>query len=157
MRAAPVLSLAPRAPVPGATGNPTVRPTARVFLITPTPTPAAPSASSPVATTTPSASATAEATIAAEPLSLVLTPSSGPNDTAITVNGTGWTPGAAVTVTYVQAVTGTPGSTATATVDTQGRFTAALTTHDAQALPGAHQVRAQDDMHQATASFTATG
>ena len=152
--AAPVLSLAPRAPVPGVTSGPTVRPSPRVFLITPTPT-ATPSASSPAATA--SASATTAPTITAEPLSLVLTPSTGPNDTEITINGTGWTPGAAVTLTYVQAVTGTPGSTATATVDARGRFTAALTAHDAQGVPGDHQVRAQDGEHQATATFSATG
>ena len=145
---APILSLPP-GPVtsPTVASSPTLSPTPRVFVITPSPTPP------PTATPT---SASATPTISAEPLSLELTPSSGPNNTEMSVNGTGWTPGATVTLTYVQAINGNAGSTASVVVDERGRFTSTLTAHDGQAIPGAHQVQGSDGTHHAGASFTAT-
>ena len=141
---APVLTLAPgptASPVP-----PSVSPSPRVFLITPSPTPV------PTATTAP----TATPTIEQEPLSLELTPSSGPNNTEITVNGRGWTPGNFVTVDYLQQVGGTPGSSATVLIDVRGRFTTTHTARDPQGLPGAHDVVADDGDHRERATFTAT-
>lgn len=146
--AAPRLSLAAGPPVtPTATIDPSLSPTPRVFPVTPSPTP--------VPTVTQSA-ATAEPTITTEPLTLTLTPDTGPNNSDILVNGTGWTPGATVTVEYLQAVTNTPGSQVQATVDERGRFTVNLSARDNQNLPGAHTVQASDDVHSTSATFTAT-
>jgi DNA-directed RNA polymerase specialized sigma24 family protein len=144
---APVLSITTSpTPTPTVTGTPTASPTPRVFEITPSPTP------TPSVTATPSATAT----IVQEPLSLELTPSSGPNNTEITVNGRGWTPGQFVNVEYRQQVGGGAGSNATVLIDERGRFTTTLTARDPQALPGPHDVVADDGAHNARATFTAT-
>ena len=143
---APILTvLVSRPPVP--TANPSFSPTPRVFLVTPSPTP------SPTATAT---AASAGPTISSEPLALELSPSSGPNNSDITVNGRGWTPGVFVTLKYVNPVNGQAGSTATVLVDERGRFTTTLTAHDEQGVPGAHQVTADDGNDSAQATFTAT-
>lgn len=143
--AAPVLRLPPIATATASSG-PSLSPSPRVFLITPSPTPP------PTASPTPSATPT----ISAEPLSLALTPSSGQRDSEFTVNGQGWTPGAQVTVTYVESVSRNAGSTATVVVDERGRFTTTLSAHDSQGVPGPHDVTADDGTHQQTATFTAT-
>ncbi len=147
--AAPVISLAPR---PGQAGRPTpsTPTTPRVFLITPSPTPTP----TPTATVAPP---TATPTSATEPLSLEINPSSGPNDTKITVNGRGWTRGAFVQLAYLEQVGGNPGSSAAVQVDDLGRFTTTLTAHDSQGLPGPHSVTAGDGTNTATATFNATG
>lgn len=145
--AAPALSLAPAPATPTATASPTVSPTPRVFIITPSPTPP------PTATAT---LGTAGPTISQEPLSLLLHPSTGPNDSEITVDGAGWLPGATVHLAYLERFTGNPGSSVDAVVDERGRFTAVLTAHDPQALPGAHTVTAEDGTNSTTAEFTAT-
>ena len=67
---------------PTATGTPTVSPSPRVFLVTPSPD-ARPRRRPRPRPQTPDP----------EPLGITLTPSSGPNDTDITVDGQGWTPG----------------------------------------------------------------
>lgn len=147
--AAPRLSLAAGPPItPTVTPSFTVSPPPRVFTITPSPA---------VATATATAtSASAEPTITTEPLSLTLTPDSGPNNSDILVNGTGWTPGAMVLVQYLQAISNTPGSQATVQVDERGRFTTTLSAHDSQSIPGAHTVQAADNVHSSTATFNAT-
>jgi DNA-directed RNA polymerase specialized sigma24 family protein len=137
---APLSATTPTAP-------PGVAPTPRVFVITPSPTPP------------PTATATATATSssgASEPLSLALSPSSGPNNSEITVTGAGWTPGAFVTVQYMERVGQNAGASATVLADDQGRFTTTLTAHDSQALPGPHDVVADDGDHSTRATFTAT-
>lgn len=146
---APVLSLAPR---PGSTGQPTptTPTTPRVFLITPSPTPTP----TPTATVAP---ATATPPSVTEPLSLEINPSSGPNDTEVTVNGRGWTPGAFVQLAYLERVGGNPGSSAAVQVDSLGRFTTTLTAHDSRGLPGPHSITAGDGTNSATATFNATG
>lgn len=145
--AAPVLSLAAGSPAtPASTATPSFSPTPDVFIVTPPPTVPA--------TTTPSASG--EPTISQEPLVLELDPSSGPNDTEITVNGAGWTPGASVHVSYLERFSGNPGSSADAIIDERGRFTVTLIAHDSQALPGPHSVTASDGVHQTSTEFTAT-
>ncbi len=141
--AAPVLVLPPATNSPG---TPSLLPSPRVFLVTPSATP------TPSATST----ATAAPTISAEPLTLELTPSSGANNTEITVNGRGWTPGTQVTVRYLERFGQNAGSTATVAVDGRGRFTTNLTAHDSQGLPGPHSVAADDGTHQQRATFTAT-
>jgi hypothetical protein len=139
---APVAATAPAVPVA------TVSPTPRVFVITPSPTPSA--------TATPTATVTVTQTSGTgEPLSLELSPSSGPNDTKITVTGTGWTPGAFVTLQYLERVGQNAGSTATVLADDQGRFQTTLTAHDSQGLPGAHDVVADDGTNSTRATFTA--
>ncbi|MCW2598198.1 MAG: Neocarzinostatin family [Frankiales bacterium] len=144
--AAPVFSLPPIATA-GASGSPALSPSPRVFLITPSPT-AAPSAS---------ATASPTPTVSTEPLALELNPSSGPNDSDITVNGRGWTPGATVTLQYLERFRQSSGSTASAIVDERGRFTTTLTAHDGQDLPGPHDVVADDGTQRAQTTFTATG
>ena len=131
---------------PTSTASPTVSPTPRVFLVTPSPTP------SPTATIAPSATATSST----EPLALELSPSSGANNTEITVNGRGWDPGVFVTLKYLNQVGNQAGSTATVLVDERGRFTTKLTAHDDQGFPGAHQVTADDGVNSSQATFTAT-
>ena len=142
---APVLTAPPR-PAPEPTVTPSVSPTPRYYVITPSPTPSL----------TAGPTATAEPTVSQEPLSLELVPSSGPNDTEMTVNGTGWTPGAFVTVEYHLTVGNGTGSTANVLVDERGRFSTLLAAHDPNGFPGAHQVTADDGAHQASATFTAT-
>lgn len=147
--AAPVLSLAPR---PGPTGRPTPTSltTPRVFLLTPSPAPTP----TPTATVAPP---TATPTSVTEPLSLEINPSSGPNDTEVTVSGRGWTPGAFVQLAYLERVGGNPGSSAAVQVDGLGRFTTTLTAHDSRGLPGPHSITAGDGTNSATATFNATG
>lgn len=146
--AAPVLTFpAPPAPV-APTLDPSTSPTPRVFVITPSPKPSPTATVGPTATPTP--------TISAEPLALELSPSSGPNDTEMTVNGTGWTPGATVTLQYLERLNQTAGSTASVVVDERGRFTTTLTAHDSRGLPGDHQVTADDGKHQSSATFTSS-
>lgn len=145
--AAPVRSvvITPSAtPSPGTTTTP---PTPRVFLVTPSPTP--------TPSNTPSSSPTP--TVSQEPLAITLDPSSGPNNTDFIVNGQGFTPGAPVTLKYLNSVGGQAGSTSSAIADERGRFTATLTAHDDQSIPGQHQVTAEDSEHVAQATFTATG
>ncbi len=143
---APVLAAAPRATA-SPTPTPSVPPTPRVYVITPSPTP------EPTATETVAPSATP--TVSQEPLTLSLDPSSGPNDSTITVSGTGWTPGQPVQVEYVTSF-GATGSSSTVVADERGRFTTQLTAHDPQNLPGPHDVRADDGTHQQTATFTSS-
>ncbi|MCU1587796.1 MAG: hypothetical protein JWN31_1289, partial [Frankiales bacterium] len=144
--AAPVLSL-PVPATPTGTASPTLSPSPRVFLVTPSPTP------------TPTDTGTPTETPAPEPLGITLTPSSGPNDTDITVDGQGFTPGATVDLKYFNAVGGGTGSAASALVDDRGRFTTILTAHDDQGIPGQHQVTAEEAGSglAAQATFSATG
>ncbi|MGZ6793921.1 MAG: hypothetical protein ACXVFV_13275, partial [Mycobacteriales bacterium] len=121
----------------------------RVFLITPSPTPAPTAAPTESPTPLPTASTGA-------PLTLQVSPSSGPNDSTLTVTGGGWTPGATVTVTYQAGLNGTAGSTVTATVSPDGTFATTLSAHDPSGVPGAHTVHADDGSQTADATFTAT-
>jgi DNA-directed RNA polymerase specialized sigma24 family protein len=131
---------------PTVTASASLSPSPRVFVITPSPTP------TPTATSTPSPTPT----ISAEPRALDLSPSSGSNDTEITVSGQGWTPGTSVTVKYLTQVGAQAGSTASGDVDERGRFTTTLTAHDPQGLPGAHKVLASDGTNTHQATFNAT-
>jgi len=145
---APVLTIKP-SPTPTTTPSPTPSPSPRVFFVTPSPTP------------TPTATATTTATESPgpteEPLGITLTPTSGPNDTDITVDGRGWMPGSTVTLNYYNAFGGEVGSTASAIVDERGRFTTLLTAHDEQGIPGNHRVTADNGQQAAQANFNATG
>jgi DNA-directed RNA polymerase specialized sigma24 family protein len=94
---------------------------------------------------TPSKSATAPTTGP----SLTLAPSHGPSGTTVTVRGGGWQPGTTVTLTY-----GHTGSTASATVDSHGRFVANLVA--TAVLPGAEEITVRDGSKSAEARFNQT-
>jgi hypothetical protein len=136
--AAPVITVGPVV----TPSSPSVSPSPRVFLVTPSPTPP------PTATATPTQTATASALVE-------LDPSSGPMDTQITVTGQGWTPGAPVVVQFHNSLGGQSGATAEAVADQQGFFTTTLLAHDTQSgLPGPRTVSADDGTHHAEATFT---
>lgn len=140
--AAPVITVGP---LVTASGTPSMSPSPRVFLVTPSPTP------------TPSATATPSPTVTAATAVLALDPSSGPMNTQITVTGQGWAPGAPVVVQFHDSVGGQAGATAEAVADQQGFFTTTLQARDSQSgLPGPRTVSADDGTHHAEATFTLT-
>jgi len=136
--AAPVITVGPLV----TPSSPSVSPSPRVFLVTPSPTP------TPSATPSPTPTETAAALV-------VLDPSSGPMETQITVTGQGWTPGAPVVVVFHNSLGGQAGATAEAVADQDGFFTTTLLAHDSQSnLPGPRTVSADDGTHHAEATFT---
>lgn len=135
-------------PSPTLAAPPTAQPSPSVFRITPSPSPTA--APAPVS----SSGAPEPAT---EPLTLTLDPSSGPNGTTITVQGTGWTPGGPVTLDYLDPLGRQTGSHAAATADARGRFTTTLSAQDPANLPGRHTVRATGGSQTVSAAFSVTG
>jgi len=145
------------------TPTPTDRVPVDVITITPspspiqTPTPQVSDSTSPSPPATPSATGTPSSTPGSDPLTLLLNPAAGPNGTAVQVTGSGWQPGATVTVRYLGPRGADTGSTARAVVDTQGRFSTTLTARDPNRLPGRHSVRADDGTHSDRAVFTASG
>jgi DNA-directed RNA polymerase specialized sigma24 family protein len=139
--AAPVLVVGPASPT--ATPSPTPPPTPRVFVVTPSPQ------ASPTASATPSADETVI------PLSLSLSPTSGPVDTVVTVSGQGWTPNAVVTVRFQQA-NGATGAEVSAQTDGDGSFQTQITAHDQSNIAGPRNVVADDGVQQAQATFTVT-
>ena len=154
----PLVTAAPPRTLPPAAGpgpGPAALPSTRVFTIAPVPTPTP----SPAPTPSPSASPTPTATPSptAVAATLTLQPAAGPDGTSVTVTGAGWPVGSTVTLDYLNALGAPTGSTASATVDLGGRFTARLVARDPAAQPGPHAVRAQDGAVTATATFTQTG
>jgi DNA-directed RNA polymerase specialized sigma24 family protein len=119
------------------------RPETTVFVIPPPPPPPPPSpvAPSPVP--------------AADPLTLTLDPTSGPNGAELTVTGTGWTAGADVLLDYLDPTGAPTGSSTTVVADARGRFTATLTAQDPSNLPGPHTVRASSGDLTAEATYEA--
>ncbi|MDQ1746806.1 MAG: hypothetical protein QOD07_1069 [Frankiaceae bacterium] len=83
--------------------------------------------------------------------SIVLTPTQGPRGTAITVDGTGWTAGDAVTVVYSGPISQ---SRNTATVAADGSFTATVTANGL--VPGDYTVQATSSNATASAPFRQT-
>jgi len=141
---APVLVV----PVPTVTPTPvlTVSPTPRVTYLPPSQTPL-PTAT---ATATPSATDTG---VPVEP-TVTLDPTSGPNDTLITVSGTNWLPNSSVTVTYSSQIA--TGATVNTQTGPRGRFTTTIQAHDGNPIPGPHTVSVTDGVHSASATFTQT-
>ena len=92
---------------------------------------------------------------AVEPLSLSVSPSSGPNGSEVTVSGTGWTPGRPVRIDYLDRLGQSTGSGVTITADARGRFTTPLSTVDPTNIPGAHTVRATNGTQTKSATYTA--
>lgn len=151
-----VLPAVTGAPLPSQSPLPTTFPTLsgqpspRVFVLTPTPSPG-PSASG----GGPSAAASPEP--ATEPLTLTADPPRGPNGAAVTLQGTGWTPRATVSVDYLDPLGRQTGSHTAAVVDARGRFTATLSAQDPSSLPGRHTIRASDGSHTASTTYDVNG
>lgn len=126
------------APVPS---PPTVAerpPRTSVFEIAPPPPPPPPSPAAPSAR-------------------LTLSPRSGPNGTEITVTGSGLPPATEVAIDYLDPTGAPTGSSAAATTDARGGFTATLAAQDPTNLPGDHAVRATAGARSVRATFTSTG
>lgn len=106
-----------------------VRPRTEVIVVPPSPLP------------TPSPTPTPTPTPAAVP-ALELSPAEGPNDTALTVTGTGFAPGDSVRLDYLDH-TGVPtGSSAVAVADDTGSLSTPLVAQDPAGTPGPHTVTA---------------
>ena len=121
------------------------QPRTSVYVIPPPPPPPPPPPA-PEPTPTPTA----------EPLTLTVSPQSGPNGAELTVSGTGWDPGQAILLQYLDP-TGTPTGSENPDVqaDERGRFTATLIAQDPNNLPGRHIVRATSSTQTADASYDA--
>jgi DNA-directed RNA polymerase specialized sigma24 family protein len=132
---------------PPATLPPAVSPPPRVTYLPPSQTP--------VSTATATATATASSTATQNQPVVTIDPTSGPNDTQITVTGNFWTPNATITVTYVTQINGA-GDTVTATSDAFGFFTTTVRAHDPQPIPGPRQVAVTDGAHNSSVTFTQT-
>jgi hypothetical protein len=142
---APVASTSPLPTTfPTLSGNPS--PT--VFFVTPSPSPGSSSTGSPRPFSPEPAT---------EPLALTADPSSGPNGTTVTLQGTGWSPRAAVTIDYLDPLGRQTGSHASATVDARGRFTTTLSAQDPSNLPGRHMIRATDGTQVTSTTFDVSG
>ncbi|MBK5306828.1 MAG: hypothetical protein JJD92_09100 [Frankiaceae bacterium] len=146
--------LPPTSPLPTTFPTLSGNPSPTVFFVTPSPSPGASIGSNPSPTGAPEP--------ATEPLTLTATdgdgdPGSGPNGSTLTLQGTGWTQGATVTVDYLDPLGRQTGSHATATVDARGRFTTTLSAQDPSNLPGRHTVRASDGTVQASTTYDVSG
>jgi hypothetical protein len=138
--------------------------TASPSSLTPTPTPTATATATasatasrtapPSRTASPTPSPTFEWFVGGENISL--SPASGPNESTVTVTGTGWRPGQAVTIQYLNALGGATGQQATGVPDASGRFIAHLVCADPANIPGPHTVRARNNSGQTdSATFNA--
>lgn len=155
--AAPALSPAPLA-APPPTSAP--RPATTVFVIPDptTPPPAtAPPTTAPPTTAPPSTAPPSTAPPPAAGPTLTVAPASGPNGARLTVTGTGWQPGVAVALDYLDPAGRPTGSRATAIPDAQGRFSAVLTARDPSGAGGRHVVRAADGSRTASAPYDVMG
>lgn len=141
---------APVIVVPGLTPSPTptltASPAARVTYLPPSQTPV------PTATATASVSESPTAT----PIQPTLTidPTSGPNDTQITVTGTNWLPNASITVSYKSQIA--TGATVTVQSDAAGSFSTPIQAHDDNPIPGPHTVEVTDGTNSNSVTFTQT-
>ncbi|HEU5034439.1 MAG TPA: sigma factor-like helix-turn-helix DNA-binding protein [Mycobacteriales bacterium] len=82
---------------------------------------------------------------------ITVSPRQGRRGTAVTVSGTGWSPGAVVQISYSGALAS---SQASAQADQHGRFTATLQANGT--LPGSYTITASDGSQTATATFRQT-
>lgn len=143
-----------------ATTPATVAPATPSFSVPATPTtsvrsarPKRSSSASPSSTAvaTATAIATASSTPPPQAAAIVLSPTSGPQGTNITVVGNGWTPGVPVAVRYTGTLTT---STASVTASRRGTFTAHL--NASGALPGSYTVSADNGTQSASQRFRQT-
>lgn len=120
----------------------------------PSPTPQATIVAS--ATPTPTPTPTASETPVTQVATLTLDPNAGPNNTVMTVFGTGWPARSFVTIRYLT-VTGATGAETIAHAGAKGGFTVSLRAHETLLnTPGRHTVRATSGDLQVDAIFTAT-
>lgn len=119
------------------------RPRTTVFVIPPPPPP------SPEPSPEPSPAP------AQDPVTLTVDPPSGPNGARLTVSGTGFAPGAEVSLVYLDPTGAETGSRSVVTADARGRFTGELTAQDPNNLPGRHTIRASDGATTAEAAYDA--
>ena len=120
------------------------RPRTTVFVIPPSPPPPPPEPS-PEPSPPP----------AQDPVGLTVDPASGPNGALLTVSGTGFTPGAEVSLVYLDPTGADTGSRSVVTADARGRFTGELTAQDPNNLPGRHTIQASDGQVVAEAAYDA--
>ena len=92
---------------------------------------------------------TTQQPVAAQP-AITLTPATGPGNSETTVAGTGWQPGAPVTIEYLDTLGQPTGSAATAVPDVDGVFSTTLATVDPANVPGDHTVRATNGVQPAS-------
>jgi DNA-directed RNA polymerase specialized sigma24 family protein len=135
-------------PLPTAFPTLSGNPSPTVFVVSPTPSPGS-------ASRAPSSTGAPEP--ATEPLALTADPSSGPNGTTVTLQGTGWLPRGTVAIDYLDPLGRQTGSHASATVDARGRFTTTLSAQDPANLPGRHTIRATDGTQTLSTTFDASG
>jgi hypothetical protein len=129
---------------PSRLATPTRRPSpSRIPSLTPT--------SAPVTSRAPHSSSVPNTV----PAGISLSPTSGPNNSTVTVTGRGFRPGATVTVTYSSSL-GLVQSTNRATVGEDGTFSTSIVAADPSGIPGPHNVNASDGARSASATFTAT-
>lgn len=150
--AVPTLTEDPFSPTPtpsSATPTPTPTPSSATPTSSPTPT----LTSSPTPTPTPSPTPTSTFVPGNE--DITITPTTGPNGTTVTVRGTGWRPGATVTLSYYGPL-GDTGQRGSAVVGPDGRFTGTIVAYDDERIPGFHTIRARAGSQSAEATFTAT-
>ncbi|MEO6205898.1 MAG: hypothetical protein ABIO67_11040 [Mycobacteriales bacterium] len=126
-------------------------PSTSVFTVSPSPAP------SPTTTDRAQPSPSAAPEPARDPLTLTSNPSSGPNGQQVTVSGTGWVPGGAVTLEYLDPLGRQTGSRTTQTIDARGRFTTTIAAQDPTNLPGRHSIRASDGRNSASVFYNVTG
>lgn len=115
---------------------------------------AVPTSASPTGRRTPtsaSPTATDSSTPAAGPAAIAISPRQGPRGTTITVDGTGWSAGAHVSLSYSGTLVS---STSSARADGSGRFHATLRANGT--LPGRYTIEASDGAESSKASFQQT-
>ena len=130
--------------------SPDPLPSLTVFTVAPSPQ----AEPSPVTATSASPTPRATGTPMAV-LRLTVSPGSGPNGATLTVRGTGWPAQQAVRLDYLDQF-GRVGSSALATADARGAFTATIRAEDPILPSGRHTVRASSGQQQATAPYDAT-
>lgn len=149
---------APGAVGPSASPTPhrsaTPSPTNVPLVFSPTPVTSPISARSP--TPAPRPTSSPNATAAPVPASIAISPTAGPNGTVITVSGSGFSPGANVTVEFLDHA-GAVTSTADTVAGSDGQFTTSVTASNPPAvLPEACTVSAAGGSRSASATFDDT-
>jgi DNA-directed RNA polymerase specialized sigma24 family protein len=143
----PIFVRLPLPPTPAP--PPSVSPTPRTYVITPSPTP---SPTPTIPTPTVDVTQTVEPTAPTQ----TIDPTAGPNNTQVTVTGSGWTPNATVTLVYVRSLGQGAGDTVQVQADELGDFTGVLRARDPGSIPGPHDITIDDGTTRNTVSFNQT-
>ena len=150
----PTPSLAPSAALPIIAVAPPVSPaplpSPTVFTVAPSPRTEQAASSAP--------SAGQPSTSGLPPLALTMTldQTTGPNDTLLTVQGTGWPAGQGIKLDYLDQFGRPLGASSFTTTDARGDFTATIRANDPTGLPGRHRVRGISGGTTATTTYDAT-